>query len=119
MTYTGQGTLKNGVNAKDHTIIWSNKAPTMFKGEREKGLTRTPIRVTPLNAQHKLEPAARLNYAKVYTIEYNAKVCFIGEVHLDSQYQFASDYYYVHTPIEIREAPTDGHHGDPANKSSS
>ncbi len=77
MTYEGQGCRKHGVHQEDHAIIYTSR-PVQFIGEER--MTKTPIRVRPYTSQHKLEAASRLNYAKVYTIEYNVKVWFIGEI---------------------------------------
>ncbi len=78
MTYGGQGCLKKGVHAGDHAIIYTTPQPARFA--REDGMTKKPIKVKQYSPQHKLEVASRLNYAKVYTVEYNAKVWFIGEI---------------------------------------
>ena len=34
-----------------------------------------------LNKGETLKPESRVNYGKLYTVEHNAKVCFIGEIH--------------------------------------
>lgn len=73
MTYGGQGVLKKGVHAKHHTAIYSDKAQ-IFRGEKEKGMTKRPIRITTSSPRHKLDKASRLNYARVYTVEHNVKV---------------------------------------------
>ncbi|TVY71168.1 hypothetical protein LSUE1_G008387 [Lachnellula suecica] len=97
-TYCGQGTRKRGVHAEDHAIIYTER-PTRFDGEREKGLTMEPIRVVPVSSRHKLDRASRLNYAKVYTVECNVKVWFIGRVHENSEDRLVADYNRVHPPM--------------------
>lgn len=82
MTYSGQGTLKPGVKAADHAIIYMSdndrdKPPRMVRGEN---LTKDPIRVQPKTPRDKLEPVSRINYAKIYTVEHNVKVFFIGHI---------------------------------------
>ena len=104
MTYSGQGVNKRGVHAADHTIIWTEK-PVRFSKEKEKGLQRKPIRVKPAGARHKLDDASRLNYAKLYTVEYNVKVWFVGKIHSDSEYQLTADYNLVHPPMASRGQP--------------
>jgi hypothetical protein len=74
LTYSGQGLNKRGVHAEHHAIIYSGKKPVAFRGEKEKGLQKRSIKVTPDNPRHKLDDASRLNYAKTYTVEYNVKV---------------------------------------------
>jgi hypothetical protein len=66
--------MKKGVHAKHHTIIYTDKKPQYFKGEKEKGLKREPIYMAPDHPRHKLLGGSRLNYAKPYTVEYNVKV---------------------------------------------
>ncbi len=54
----------------------------VFDGEN---LTKKGIRVKMFSPKDKLDITSRINYAKVYTIEYNVKVHFIGKV--DSNYK--------------------------------
>lgn len=46
----------------------------------------------PLTSQDKLLPASRVNYSKVYTVEHNVKVCFIGKIHEESEKTFFTDF---------------------------
>jgi hypothetical protein len=90
LTYGEQGTSKPGVNADDHAIIHTDRNPPReLNGERR--LVKKPIRVVPESPNHKLRPESRVNYAKVYTIEHNVKVCFIGQIHKDSEAAFFTD----------------------------
>jgi hypothetical protein len=68
-------------------VIYSEK-PVTYHGE---SLTKKPIRVEMTGGQ-KLASESRLNYAKVYTIEYNVKVFLIGRVHRDYRHQLLADY---------------------------
>lgn len=102
MTYLGKGTSKNGVHAGDHTIIYTER-PQLVPGEAK--LANKPIRVRPYEPHHKLERASRLNYAKVYTVEYNVKVWFIGEIHPDSERHLITDYNSSHPPLRARNDP--------------
>jgi hypothetical protein len=90
--------LKRGVHAGDHSVIWTEQ-PIMFPGEREKGLTKSPIRMIPGNSRIKLDNASRLNYAKLYTVEYNIKVWFIGKIDSGSEHKLLADYNNVHPPL--------------------
>lgn len=73
------------------------KAPEELKGESK--LSKKAIRVAPLGRRDVLDPASRLNYAKIYTVEYNVKVCFIGEIHKTSVKYFVRDYNAQHQPL--------------------
>jgi hypothetical protein len=93
LTYGGQGTAKAGVKAQNHAIIFidsAGKAPEQLKGEER--LILRPIRVDPLSRHDKLNPESRINYAKVYTVEHNIKVAFIGRIHADSRSTFLTDF---------------------------
>ncbi|ESZ94922.1 hypothetical protein SBOR_4714 [Sclerotinia borealis F-4128] len=39
-----------------------------------------PIRMVSINTRHTLNEASRINYTKLYTVEYNVKVWFIGNI---------------------------------------
>ncbi|KAH8743465.1 hypothetical protein BGZ57DRAFT_349462 [Hyaloscypha finlandica] len=92
VTYNRQGTNKKGVNPATHTIIYSGNTPVVLPGEN---LTRKPIRIIPFTPRDKLETTSRLDYAKVYTIEFNVKVCFIGVIHDDSKDQLLKGFAEV------------------------
>jgi len=103
-TYGEQGTNKYGVHATDHAIFYTDE-PVAFDGETERGLTKTPIRMVPYSPRHKLSKSSRLNYAKLYTVECNVKVWFIGKIHHNSEHQLSADYNVVHPPIEYHSEP--------------
>jgi hypothetical protein len=106
LTYRGQGTTKRGVKAQDHAIIYTEE--NRQKGQRgkkakeipgEEKLIHKPIRVVPKSARDQLDPLSRLNYGKIYTVEYNVKVCFIGQIHKDSVKYFVRDFNVLHQPL--------------------
>lgn len=55
-------------------------------------LTKEPIRVIPKTPRDKLDPESRLNYAKIYTVEHNVKVWFIGHIAEKSQRKLMTDF---------------------------
>ncbi len=79
---------------KQHAIIYtSDKPPSELSyfdeaqnREIYENLTKDPIRVVPdqRNKDCDLGVASRLNYSKVFTVEYYAKITNIGMVHKDS-----------------------------------
>jgi hypothetical protein len=111
LTYGGQATKKKGVKPQDHAIVYMVHEVKGGKGkggekverpkeiENEQKLNKMPIRIKPLSPRDQLDRLSRLNYAKIYTVEYNVKVCFIGSVHEDSQKYFRRDYNLVHQPL--------------------
>lgn len=66
-------------------------------------LTRPPIRIVPSRPDIKLNPISRLNYAKLYTIEFNVMVRFIGEIHKNSWYDVTAAFNDIHRPTEAYE----------------
>ncbi|OBT61180.1 hypothetical protein VE03_09439 [Pseudogymnoascus sp. 23342-1-I1] len=91
LTYGGQGTAKPGVKPDHHAIIYTTDCPpSKLSGEPE--LVNTPIRIEVASPRHDFDPASRLNYAKVYTVEHNVKVCFVGRIHGDSHSTLKEDY---------------------------
>ena len=80
-TYRRQGTLRLGVIAEDHGIIYTgisgSKPPDLLLGEN--GLTKGALRVEP-NGDEALDDTSRVNYGKIYKVEHNVKVLNIGVV---------------------------------------
>jgi hypothetical protein len=82
----------------------------MAIGESQKGLWRQAIRVKPENSSHKLDATSRLNYAKIFTIEHNVKVWFIGKVVESYIDHLMWHYNDVNPPMSISQGfvpPTD------------
>lgn len=91
LTYGRQGTGKWGVNPEDHAIIYTgDRPPQQLNGEAT--LKKAPIKMISKNPRHKLEPASRINYAKIYTVEHNVKVCFIGWIAEESVRRLMTDF---------------------------
>lgn len=86
-----QGTNKPGVKAEHHTIIYTGETPpNPLPGEI--GPYKRPVRMNPLTSRDELFPESRLNYSKLYTVEHNIRVCFIGSIHKDSEVTFFTDF---------------------------
>lgn len=85
MTYGGQGVTKPNILKWQHAIVHTTKeAPELLSGEEpvegEYGMMAS-IRVRPKSKQEKLQKESRINFAKIYTVEHNVKVCEFGDVH--------------------------------------
>ncbi|OBT74595.1 hypothetical protein VF21_06399 [Pseudogymnoascus sp. 05NY08] len=103
LTYSNQGTAKPGVKAQHHAIIYSSKRPpSELSGEPE--LLNVPIRIEMASPADRLVPESRLNYAKVYTVEHNVKVHFIGRVHKDSSSTFKGDFRRIQDSFLVDDA---------------
>lgn len=93
MTYGYQGTKKPGVKAEYHAMIYTGReVPSPLPGEQ---LVKRAVRMEPSSPEEKLDPKSRVNYAKVYTIEHNIRVCFIGKIHADSRATFDTDFRVI------------------------
>lgn len=91
LTYHRQGTTKPGVKREDHAIIYTgDRPPRGIEGEDQ--LKLRPIRVIPKTPRDKLEKESRINYAKIYTVEHNVKVHFIGYVDPTFQHKLVADF---------------------------
>ncbi|KAL2069488.1 hypothetical protein VTL71DRAFT_14167 [Oculimacula yallundae] len=101
------GATKNGVRAEHHTIIYSEKKPVYIKGEKEKGMTKKPIKIR-CSPRHKLDESSRLDYAKTYTVEYNVKVDFIGKVEKESEGYLTAEFKSTHPVIPSPLKDADG-----------
>ena len=82
---------------RSHAIIYTSEHAPKPK-EHETKLLR-PIYVKPATPREKLDRAARLNYAKLYTIEHNVKVWFIGKVASKFEKQLIDDYNKINKPL--------------------
>lgn len=108
MTYKKQATIKKGVKPQDHAIIYTEdknrkgEKPTEAPGEEK--LQNKPIRMDSKTARDQLDPLSRLNYAKIYTVEYNVKVCFIGSIHGKSVDNFCKAYNLKHQPLPVGDS---------------
>jgi hypothetical protein len=99
MTYGGQGTNKYGVHSEHHAVIHSSREPVLLPGE-ESRMTKPPIRVVHENPRHKLDKSSRLNFTKIYTVECNVKVWFIGKIHQDSEWSLRAAYDQEHPRLQ-------------------
>jgi hypothetical protein len=119
LTYGEQATTKRGVKPQHHAIIyteaphkrskWGKPAPKLGRPKEiagEERLEKKAIRVVPLQPDQQLHPCSRLNYAKLYTIEYNVKVCFIGRIHDKSVKYLTRDYNLQHRPLPEKQDDT-------------
>jgi hypothetical protein len=79
---------KAGAEPEHHAVIYTGKEPN----SESENLTKRAIKVEVYNQKEKLDPKSRINYAKVYTIEYNVKVYFVGKVHPEYLHRVIGDY---------------------------
>lgn len=88
LTYGRQGLGKPGIHPEYHSIIYSTRDPP----ELDFTPYLVPVRFEGKNARHKLDICSLINYAKIYPVEHNVKVQFIGWIAADSQRNFVRDF---------------------------
>jgi hypothetical protein len=75
-THSGRGSPQN--NKNEHGIIYTGKLAT--NPSNEPGLQPKAIRVNPDEKGAVLDPQSRINYGKLYNVEYNVKVKNFGSL---------------------------------------
>ncbi|KAL2268518.1 hypothetical protein VTJ83DRAFT_3364 [Remersonia thermophila] len=109
LTYGRLGCKKRGVKPQYHGIIHQhNKKPSILEGEPVLGVP--PIKVRLSERTEKISPESRVNYSKLYSIEHNVRVFFIGSVDPDdfrNIFQPAADSCYLQQPMPCWSIGTD------------
>ena len=83
-TYQGQATTKPGVTAQDHAAVVLEGGQPQYHPNEAK-LEKSPMFIKVENhSTGQIDPMSRINFAKVYTVEYNVKVRNIGRIIPDS-----------------------------------
>lgn len=83
LTYEGRGMGKPGAKKESHAAVYiGTTKPTVANIGLE------PIRIEPISPREKLVAESVINYAKIYTVEHNVKVFFIGSIHEHSRHTF-------------------------------
>jgi len=90
-TYGHKATTKGGINRYDHAIVYMNNARPKRLSDESK-LSKESIQVISKNPRDKLEVDSRVNYGKIYTVEHNVKVLFIGKLAKESERTFMTDF---------------------------
>jgi hypothetical protein len=101
LTYGGRGLLKPGAHPEDHAVIYSSESggPYLQDGEQI-GMKAVEVKIK--DQSNKLDPLSRLNYAKLFTIEHNVKVFWIGRLAKEYEQQVVTDYRCIHPPLADR-----------------
>ncbi|OCL11717.1 hypothetical protein AOQ84DRAFT_386634 [Glonium stellatum] len=82
-TYSGQATTKPGLVVQDHAVI----APVGGSAQlhpKEQQLAKSPLFLIIEDQAVSIDPMSRINFAKVYTVEYNIRIRKIGRICPDS-----------------------------------
>ncbi|ORY18201.1 hypothetical protein BCR34DRAFT_554387 [Clohesyomyces aquaticus] len=78
-TYSGRGTLKPGVRAHQHSIVYnSGYAPTPLQGET--GMNKNSIEIIGVPGTSPLNQASRIYFGIQHPIQYNVRVKDLGQV---------------------------------------
>lgn len=72
-------------------MIYTGKhAPELQPGEQT--LSKPSVRMDPRKEKDRLDPASRINYAKIYTVEHNVKCVFIGSIDPNHRQRVVEEY---------------------------
>ncbi|RJE24960.1 hypothetical protein PHISCL_02724 [Aspergillus sclerotialis] len=77
LTYGGKGLAKSGIIPEDHAVIYMRGSEPTTRSNESK-TTKEPLEVKPATHDQKLDKMSRLNFGKVYTVEYNIPVMPVG-----------------------------------------
>ncbi|KAF8860709.1 hypothetical protein BDZ45DRAFT_741132 [Acephala macrosclerotiorum] len=91
LTYGRQGLAKRGIHPEDHAYIYAGTEPPEEGREHD----NVSIQMQSKTPRDKLAPMSVINYAKIYPVEHNVKVQFIGWIAKSSQRHFVRDFEYV------------------------
>jgi len=78
-TYSGQATSKPGVIASHHAAVIPQGGTVTYHPHEEE-LSNPPIEIKVENDDVDIDPMARINFAKPYTVEHNILVRNVGRV---------------------------------------
>jgi len=115
-TYSGQATLKQNLpDPHQHAIIYTSSRPPAESCEYDSDgnitmreqLSKDPIRVVrELDGERgDLGDLARLNYAKLYTVEKDVRVLNIGKVHEHSMESLLASCFFARPEDEPPQGP--------------
>ncbi|CAN9140440.1 unnamed protein product [Alternaria alternata] len=91
--HSGQGTSKPGIAPQDHVAVVPEGGEVCYH-ENEAKLTKSPVYIKVEDTSTgPVSPMARLNFAKIFTVEYNVKIRPIGRLIPDSIWRM--DQYFM------------------------
>jgi hypothetical protein len=80
-TYNHQGVAKKGLSPGDrqaHSIIYMDDTKPTIAPAEEGMMLKKPIAVTAANSEQKLHYMSRINFSKVYSVEWNVMDLRVG-----------------------------------------
>lgn len=102
-SYGNRGVPKQSKTADAHAIIYISDAPKQCEGEAKLG--KRPIRIQAAEGGGQLPPTMRLDFGRVYTVEFTSPAMEVGEVAQDSRGWL--DYYWrEHVMADHTPAPS-------------
>ena len=95
-TYNFQGVAKKGLSDEDreaHSIIYMDDTKPAISSTEKGMMFKDPVAVTAASAEQKLHRMSRVNFGKVYSVEWNVKVMPVGKVNERSMAAFTGYWY--------------------------
>jgi hypothetical protein len=99
ITYGRRGTLKAGVHFEDHAIVYTSHDPPPLLETEQISEKFASIRIILRSSRDKLDPTSRVNYSKLYTIEYSIKILVIGQIDEDHKERFLNSVRLAHPSL--------------------
>jgi hypothetical protein len=80
-------------------MVYTSGDPPPFLETEQISEKFASIRIIPKSSRHRLDPASRVNYTKLYTIEYNVKMHVIGQIDEDHKERFLASVRLAHPSL--------------------
>jgi hypothetical protein len=110
-TYSGQGTMKRGVNPGEHAIAYGyGSVPQQLQGEQI--LAKGPICIVATDNHRPMSKAARIRFGIYHPVQYNVKVKDIGYVHPDWMPTFLGYWNTEQDTADGRETEVTNQYGE-------
>ena len=80
-------------------MVYTSDDPPPLLETEEISTKFASIRIIPKSSRDRLDPTSRVNYAKLYTIEYNVKIQVNGQIDDDHKDRFLSNVRLAHPSL--------------------
>lgn len=98
-TYGGRGTLEDGVHFEEHAIIYTSSDPPLLLEAEQISEKFASVRVIPRSPREKLDKSSRVNYTKLYTIDYDIKMQVVGQIDKYHMRRFLNNVRLAHPSL--------------------
>lgn len=100
--YGGRGTREDGVHFKESAIVYTSSDPPPLLEAEQISEKFASVRVIPRSPMDRLDTSSRVNYTKLYTIEYNIKMHVVGQIDIDHMERFLNNVRLAHPSLSSK-----------------